>query len=173
MTAQEVIEELKLLPLHSEGGYYSRVWYAPEKVPPPHEGKAGTYRSSSAIYYLITSEDHGFSHLHSLKSHELWHFYGGSSVEMHLFTPGKPYESSILGMELTMGERPLVPVMAGCWMAARLKNPAEGSWALVGNSLAPSFEIADYQEPSLNEMLDQWPEQEGIIKELIPSGGQG
>lgn len=128
MKAEEVIELLDLNPLDQEGGFFRRIWTSSLPAVTPPEGKATSYAASSAIYYLITSES--YSHLHSLKSDELWHFYQGDPVELYLF----PAQSSLypqkvtLGMNLSARESPFYPVPAGTVFGARLKKENGLSW---------------------------------------------
>lgn len=64
MTAEEIIRILKLEPLETEGGMYSKNWFSPRKI----NGVPYT----QAIYYLLT--DQSFSHMHRLTSDEVYHF---------------------------------------------------------------------------------------------------
>lgn len=155
LSAEEVIELLQLSPLEGEGGFYRRIWTSPHSASPPSGGKAASYRAGSAIYYLITESS--FSSLHYLKSDELWHFYLGDAVDLFLFPQHKDEapQKIQLGRDLAAGERPFSPVPAGTLMGARLR---EGEWALLGNTLTPSFEAEDYSLVTTEEALKKWPD---------------
>jgi len=167
MKAEEIIDLLDLSPLDQEGGFFRRIWTSSIPAETPSGGRAASYAASSAIYYLITSES--YSHLHSLKSDELWHFYQGDSVELYLFpAQGSLYPQKVtLGTNLQEGERPFCSAPAGTVFGARLK---EGEWALLGNTVTPSFEVEDFETVSCNEALKRWPDYAEWIENLCGEG---
>ena len=102
----------------------------------------GPRRAGTAIYYLL--EPGTFSEMHKLKSDELFHFYAGDPVEqIQLFGSGAG-ERILLGSDLAAGQRPQVVVRRGVWQGARLVEG--GAWALLGCTVTPGFEYADYEE---------------------------
>jgi predicted cupin superfamily sugar epimerase len=125
MTAAELIALLDLAPLPAEGGFYRE-----------------TYRSahSTAIYYLLTPECH--SRLHRLTGDEVYHFYLGDPVEMLLLSPTGDGEVVLLGPDLVAGQRVQVVVPGGVWQGSRLLPG--GAWALLGTTMAPPFQFADF-----------------------------
>ena len=116
MNADEVVELLGLEPLSDEGGMWAPTWRDD---------------LSSAIYYLMRPGD--FSALHRLPGPELWHHYAGAAVEMLLLAPDGTVSRPVLGDNLISGQRPMVAVPAGVWMAAG----TTGDWSLTGATLAP------------------------------------
>ena len=119
-----MIDLLGLEPLTGEGGQWAQTW---------RDGH------SSAIYFLVRPGD--FSALHRLGGVELWHHYAGAAVEMLLLGPGGAVLRSRLGDDLAAGERPVVAVGAGTWMAAG----TTGEWSLVGTTMAPPFDEATFE----------------------------
>src|SRR3954467_13774746 len=82
LTAQQVIEKLRLVPLTIEGGYFRETYRAPLVIPHirlKHE-YGGERNASTAIYYLLVPDT--FSVIHRVKSDEVFHFYAGDPVEM-------------------------------------------------------------------------------------------
>ena len=77
-----------------------------------------------------------FSALHRLSGPELWHHYAGAPVEMLLLEPGGAVSRPMLGDDLGSGQRPMVAVPAGVWMAAT----TTGDWSLTGATLAPPYD---------------------------------
>lgn len=124
MDANEVIELLGLHPLVDEGGQWAQTWRD---------------EHSSAIYFLLRPDD--FSALHRLGGVELWHHYSGAAVEMLLLEPGGTVLRPQLGDDLAAGERPVVAVGAGTWMAAGTC----GEWSLVGTTMAPPFDNVSFE----------------------------
>ncbi len=124
MDADDVIELLGLEPLAGEGGQWAQTWRD---------------EHSSAIYFLLRPGD--FSALHRLGGVELWHHYSGAAVEMLLLEPGGTVLRPLLGDDLTAGERPVIAVEAGTWMAAG----TTGDWSLVGTTMAPPFDDASFE----------------------------
>ena len=95
----------------------------------------------TAIYYLLKPGT--FSALHRLPGDEIFHHYLGDSVEMLLLHPSGAGEVVRLGKDLAAGERPQVMVPGGAWQGSRLVEG--GKVALLGCTVSPGFEYADYQ----------------------------
>lgn len=144
MTAREVIDLLHLAPLAGEGGYFRETY----RSPIVKEGRA----LSTAIFYLLTAQT--VSLFHRLKSDEIWHFYQGDVVELVMLHPDRSMEEVQLGTNLARGQRSQVVIPAGSWQGARLADG--GAWSLMGCTVAPGFEFADWElaEPEL--LLQQY-----------------
>ena len=108
--------------------------------------------NSSAIYYLMTPGD--FSALHRLSSPELWHHYCGAPVQMLLLKPSGLAEHPVLGPDLAAGQRPVVVVETGVWMAAE----TTGEWSLVGTTMAPPFDHQGFELADAGELICQYPD---------------
>ena len=158
------IEKYTLRP-HPEGGYYSETYRANEKVPvnalPARF--AGDRSFSTGIYFLL--ETHNFSAFHRIKSDEMWHFYAGEALEIFVIDEEKREMQVIrLGDDPEKGETFQAVVPAGAWFASR---PAQGSaYALVGCTVAPGFDFADFEMAERRALQMQFPEFGQIIQEL-------
>jgi uncharacterized protein len=161
--AQYWIDRLDLSP-HPEGGYY-RVTYqstltiAQGALPSAFRGDR---YASTAIYFLLSGSD--FSAFHRLASDELWHFYAGNGLIVHVIDPQGNYSELQLGRALESGEVFQAAVKAGCWFASRPKDSA--GFALVGCTVAPGFDFADFEMAKRSELIASYPEHRRLIEEL-------
>ena len=80
------------------------------------EKDAAGRESYSSIYYLLT--EHSFSHMHRLKTDEIYHYYMGDGLELLLLYPDGTSEIKVLGTRLSDGEVPQFRVPAGVWLTA-------------------------------------------------------
>ncbi|WP_370511870.1 cupin domain-containing protein [Telmatospirillum sp. J64-1] len=164
LTAEKVIALLDLVPHPEEGGFFRETWRAGEGIEPSALPGRYTGRRSfgTAIYYLLTPGT--FSHLHRLKSDEVFHFYLGDPVEQLHLNPDGTSRRVVLGTDLEAGQSPQVVVPAGVWQGARLVDG--GRLALLGCTVAPGFEFADYDHGKAEDMLAGWPDQAELIGKL-------
>ncbi len=157
MTA-ELVERLGLIPLPGEGGHYRETWRAEETA--PAEILPARYRGDrafgSAILYLLTSEPDSFSALHRLATDEVYHFYLGDSVEMLLLHPDGRSEKGVLGPDLLGAEKVQFVVPRGVWQGSRVAPG--GRWALLGTTMAPGFDLADYEAGDRDELIARYPD---------------
>jgi hypothetical protein len=160
-TADQIRTLLHLKPHPEEGGYFIETYRSSETIsekalPSRYKGRRffGT-----AIYYLLTTQT--FSALHRLRSDEIFHFYSGDPVEMlQLWSDGSG-RVVILGSDILNGMQPQVVVPRGVWQGARLlKN---GKFALLGATVSPGFEFADYESGRRDELVKSYPEFRGLI----------
>ena len=164
LTAGELIKALDLQPLPLEGGYYRETYRAPIRLPaaalPDH------YRTdkalSTAIYYLLTPQT--FSALHRLPSDELFHFYLGSPVQMLQLWPDGQGRIVTLGSEVLAGQSPQVMVPRGVWQGSCLLPG--GSYALLGTTMAPGFDFADYEPGNAEQLIAAYPAYAELIRQL-------
>jgi len=161
MTADDVKAMLGLVPHPREGGWFVRTYEADEMVDVDARYD-GVRRTSTAIYYLL--EPGTFSEMHVLESDEIFHHYAGGAVEMlQLFADGSS-RRVVIGKDLAAGERPQVLVARGVWQGSRLMR-AEG-WALLGCTVSPGFEFADYRSGTAAELVERWPGEAEMIAAL-------
>ncbi|MEN9847275.1 MAG: hypothetical protein RL368_15 [Pseudomonadota bacterium] len=152
------ITELGLEP-HPEGGFYRRSYTANCRALP--ENFASERPVASAIYYLLPATQ--FSALHRIKSDELWHFYTGGGLSIYVITPEGELKILRLGLDLARCEQPQQLVPAGCWFGARV---AHGEYVLVGCTVAPAFDFADFELGKRAELLATYPQHADIIERL-------
>ncbi len=165
-TAQYWIDRLNLVP-HPEGGYYresyrSAISIAREALPPEFTGPRLV---STAIYFLL--EGNNFSAFHRLRSDELWHFYAGTAITVHIIEPDGGYSEIQLGSDPEAGDFPQAVVKAGCWFASRVRDP--GAFALAGCTVAPGFDFADFELGKRSELVRLFPQHREWIERLTRS----
>jgi predicted cupin superfamily sugar epimerase len=160
LTAEEVKRLLGLAPHPREGGWYVRTWESAEMlvVDARYDGPR---RTSTAIYYLLEPET--FSEMHRLKSDEIFHHYLGGPVEMLQLLPDGSSERVVIGRDLVAGERPQVTVARDICQGSRLLS---GDFALLGCTVSPGFEFADYEDADRATLTAQWPQWAELIAGL-------
>lgn len=156
MTADEIKKLLRLEPHPCEGGWFRQTWRAEEIIPKsalsvryPAERAAGT-----AIYYLL--EPHTFSELHRLASDEIFHFYLGDPVEMLQLWPDGNVKTVVLGQDIAASQYVQMHVPKNVWQGSRLL--AGGSFALLGCTVSPGFDYADYESGNKEALIEKYPE---------------
>jgi predicted cupin superfamily sugar epimerase len=162
-TASYWIEKLGLIP-HPEGGYY-RQTYRSELVFPQAALPArfeGSRAASTAIYFLLEGED--FSAFHRLRSDEMWHFYSGGALTVYAIEKDGSCREIQLGSDPGRGQVFQAVVKAGNWFASRLRDPK--SFALVGCTVSPGFDFADFELAKREELVRQYPQHRGLIERL-------
>jgi uncharacterized protein len=162
-TAQALITTLDLRP-HPEGGWFAEVFRSPDQLPPSAlpERYLGSRAYVSSILFLLNEQE--LSRFHRLQSDELWHFYEGVPLRLHLLHPDGTYTTETLGRDFSRGERCVIPVRRHVWMAAELVTP--NGYALAGCTVAPGFAFTDFQLALRRDLLDAYPDQSGIIERL-------
>jgi predicted cupin superfamily sugar epimerase len=158
MTAEEIKSLLKLEPHPAEGGFFRQTYVCMEKVALPR----GVRSTGTAIYYLL--EAGNFSEMHVLTSDEVFHFYLGDPVEMLQLYPDGRSAVFILGPDLAAGQHVQLVVPAGVWQGARLIG--NGKAALLGCTVTPGFDYADYRSASYSELAEKWPQEAERIRAL-------
>jgi hypothetical protein len=164
LDAAALIARLGLAPHPREGGYFVETYRSDERITrgalPARYGAERTL--GTAIYYLLTPST--FSEMHCLASDEIFHFYLGDPVEMLLLRADGSGEEFVLGTEIAAGMRPQLVVPCGVWQGARLR--AEGRFALLGTTVAPGFEYADFETGARAELLAAYPAHAPMILAL-------
>jgi uncharacterized protein len=157
------IEQLQL-EAHPEGGYFRQTykadWLVPEAALPP--GFTGARAVSTAIYFLL--EGMSFSAVHRLRSDEIWHFYTGEPLVVHVIEPEGKYSSILLGRDLEAGQVPQAVVRAGCWFASHVADWK--SFGVVGCTVAPGFDFEDFELGRREELVAKYPQHRELIDRL-------
>lgn len=132
-TARDIIKALKLLP-HPEGGYYKEVYRSNSVL---HSPTVDAERPAlTCIYFLL--EKGQVSRFHRVKHDEVWNFYLGDPLRLIELNAGKK-------SEIRLGQTQNPPcfqhtIQANNWQAAE----TTGEYSLVGCSVAPGFDFADF-----------------------------
>ena len=155
VTAQNIIEQLSLIPLDGEGGYYRQTFKDPSLVLWTPEHKGTTSRPAvTTIYYLVTPDQ--FSALHKLPQTEIIHFYLGSPVEMVQISPDGELKKITLGQDIKSGHQLQVVINKNVWQGTRLVDG--GNWALMGATVSPGFEFEDLEVAAQKSLISHYPQ---------------
>ena len=164
--ASDLIARLGLVPLAVEGGYYRQTWIAADRL--PAEGLDRRYGrakpAGTAIYYLLTDEPDSFSAMHRLPTDVVYHFYLGDPVQLLLLREDGAVETPILGQGLAQGQHVQFTVPRGVWQGSRLLPG--GRFALLGTTMAPGFDAADYEGGARAALSARYPFAAGLIARL-------
>jgi len=150
MDRETIIRELRLEPLPQEGGMFRRKFKD---------------ENSTSIYFLL--EQNEPTMLHRLPGPEIFHFYAGAPVRIHILGPEQgEARQPVLGIGLAEGERPQILVPGSTWQAAE----TTGAWSLVGTTMAPGFHWDRFQVAKRKHLLQGWPEEREVIEAHTPPG---
>ncbi len=155
-SADDIIRMLDLQPLPEEGGRFRVTWTSSQGM----SGRA----CGSAIYFLLTPGPDGFSAFHVLGTDEIYHYYAGDPVELHVLDADGSHKKIILGAGLEKGETPQAVVPGGAVQGSRLV--IGGEYALLGTTMAPAFTPQDFHLSSRAELLARFPDQAELITAL-------
>jgi predicted cupin superfamily sugar epimerase len=161
MTADEIKRLLKLGPHPVEGGFFRRTYTSDVSV----ALLRGVRPYGTAIYYLL--EAGSFSEMHVLASDEIFHFYLGDPVEMLQLHPNGDARVVTLGHDLAAGQHIQMLVPGGVWQGMRLAG--DGQWALMGCTVTPGFDFADYRSGKYADLVATWPAEAERIRGLTRS----
>lgn len=154
---------------HPEGGYFRETYRSDETV----DGQAlpdrfgGARAFCTAIYFLLEGRD--FSAFHRIRSDEIWHFYAGAPLTIHVIAPAGAYSAAVLGRGVETGETFQTVVKAGCWFGALVSDAT--SYSLVGCTVAPGFAFEDFELASRHELLARYPQHSVLIERLTRGTG--
>lgn len=161
--ADEWIRALGLVP-HPEGGFYRETYRAKEILAASGLPKrySGRRPLSTAIYFLLRSGE--VSKLHRLKSDEVWHFYDGSPLRLHILKPDGGYSAPVLGRRTGRRAEFQLVVPRGAWFGAEVVG--RGSFSLIGCTIAPGFEFADFKLGRRADLIKRFPRRRRLIERL-------
>ncbi|GAB3642145.1 cupin domain-containing protein [Spirosoma arcticum] len=163
MNAQDYIQSLNLQP-HPEGGFFAETYRSAESIPqsalPDRFDGARVF--GTAIYFLL--ESHHFSALHRIQADEIWHFYAGGPLEVFVINPDAILMVIQLGNDPTKGEVFQAVVPAGCWFGSKAAPGTD--FSLVGCTVAPGFDFADFEMGDRTALLREFPQHQMVIEML-------
>ena len=163
MNVQELIDFYQLQP-HPEGGFYRQSYRSTivvDQAALPVQFK-GNRLISTAIYFLLPAGS--FAAFHRIKSEELWHFYAGVSVHIHVIHPDGQYELLKLGPNFQEGQSYQLKVPAGVWFAAEPSSSI--GFSFVGCTVSPGFDFADFEMGSSDQLIGEYPDLTDIVSRL-------
>ncbi|MDP2599522.1 MAG: cupin domain-containing protein [Deltaproteobacteria bacterium] len=163
ITVEELVKTFGLLP-HPEGGFFKETYRDARKIEKealPEKFK-GDRNISTAIYFLLPKGTK--SRLHRIHADEVWHFYLGGSLTIVQIAPDGKMEKITLGSDVNKDEKLQYVVPAGYWFGA---YPNEGGqFSLVGCTVSPGFDFADFEMGKREELLKQYPNAQKEIEFL-------
>jgi predicted cupin superfamily sugar epimerase len=165
MKPKDVIELLGLQKHPREGGYFRETYRSDGTTDGTIATHGGVRNYSTCIYYLVTAQE--FSEFHRLKTDEVFHFYAGDAVDLHMIESSGNLVTLGLGSDLSKGDRPQAVVPQNTWQGLCLKEG--GAWALLGCTVAPGFDYLDYEHGSAESLLKEFPSLRNIILKLTRS----
>ena len=169
-TVEALCALLGLVPHPIEGGFFAETYRSRDLL--PGDALPARYRgaraAATAIYYLLTPET--FSAMHRLGSDEIFHFYLGDPVEMLQLAPDGSHRVVVIGPDLEAGQRPQMVVPRGVWQGARLRPG--GRLALLGTTVAPGFDYADYETGARAALLASYSAARDLVTALTREPGE-
>lgn len=151
---KNIVAKLDMKP-HPEGGFYKETYRSDGVIPKDTLGHrfSGARNYCTGIYFLLTSEN--FSAFHRIQQDEMWHFYGGSSLYVHVINANGVYTRHIVGMNLDEGEIPQLVVPADCWFASSVKE--KDNYSFVGCTVSPGFDFEDFELAERSKLIQEFP----------------
>lgn len=164
ISASQIVATLNLKRIPLEGGHFVETYRSAEHIPKEalSESYSGTRPYATAIYYLLKPDT--FSAMHRLHGDEIYHFYLGDPVEMLQIWPDGSARIRSLGLDILNGMELQVVVPGGVWQGCRL-SPG-GKFALLGTTMAPGFDPADYEHARRDELIKFCPDAQDLIRAL-------
>jgi uncharacterized protein len=157
MKAEYLVRKLSM-EKHPEGGYFRQTYKSDRQF--TLEGYDGPRSAGTAIYYLLKSGQ--FSAFHRMRSDEVWHFYEGSALALHIIESDGCLKTVILGKDPRKEQVFQAAVKAGNWFAASVVR--SGSYSLVGCTVVPGFEYQDWEMGDRDTLLNEYPAHKKIIE---------
>lgn len=159
-TALDDILKHFALSSHPEGGAYLETYRSLQNG--VFEGFTDKKSASTGIFFLLKKDE--FSSFHRIKSDEMWHFYLGGPLAIVEINPQGDISTTILGHNISFGEKLQYTVPAGNWFAS---YPLPGSlFSFVGCTVSPGFDFNDFELATRKELTKDFPQHDKVIKKL-------
>ncbi len=155
MEKQQIIDRLQLEP-HVEGGYFKRIYASTASVSLSNDKERALVTS---IYYMLT-EDNRIGRMHRNESDIIHYFLGGSPLSYTLLSPQGELIETILGNDLSAGQKLTLIVKGGYWKATELMS---GSYGLIAEAVTPGFDYDDMELAAESSLQTAHPE---LVKKL-------
>eukprot|EP00092_Neocalanus_flemingeri_P001214 GFUD01001293.1.p1 GENE.GFUD01001293.1~~GFUD01001293.1.p1 ORF type:complete len:200 (+),score=46.87 GFUD01001293.1:90-602(+) len=166
-TAEQIISTLDLAP-HPSGctGWFRQTFASSTNVQTP----GGERSASTAIFFLQKFGQK--SAFHRQRSDEVFHFYQGAALTLYLIDQEGELQKTVLGMDLSKGERPQAVIPAECWVAQRIDGGVDkeknknGDFCLTGATVSPGWHLDDKDFLSTEELVKLYPQHTMLILEF-------
>ena len=149
---------------HPEGGYFKETYRSTKEIEVGNlnVGFSGKRNLCTGIYFLIDSAN--FSSFHRIKSDEMWHYYAGDPLIVHMIDLNGNYLTQKIGANIGKGEQLQYVVPANYWFASEVADG--GEYSLVGCTVSFGFDFDDF-ELADNSLLEKYPNHYKRIKRLL------
>lgn len=163
-TAQKLIDKLNLAPLPGEGGMFREIYRAQDTIPRSvlPDRFDGDRAYATSIYYLLQAGE--LSIMHRLHQDEVWHFYQGNPLVLGIIDLDGTARKVHMGHDMDSGEQLQLVLYAGQIFGAQVETP--DGFSLVGCTVAPGFEYADFEAPSRSWLLSNYPRHKNLIMQF-------
>jgi len=160
---QKYVDALQMQP-HPEGGYFKETYRSSQQIGVAHGDNGHVVQRSvcTGIYFLLVQGN--FSAFHKIRSDEMWHFYAGDALEVLEIDVNAELRCTRLGSNILQGEVHQHVVPAHTWFASRVADG--GTFSLVGCTVAPGFDFADFELAKRNTLSAEFPQYSQLITEL-------
>lgn len=155
-TADYFIEKLDMI-AHPEGGFYKESFKSETAYSQNNDSRA----LWTSIYFLLRTGE--ISHLHRLKSDEMWYYHAGEALSIYMISPEGELTIEQLGLNITNGEKPQVLVPKGYIFGSAMN---QNGFSLVGCMVSPGFDFKDFELFNKEELIKQYPTHIDIIEKL-------
>lgn len=161
-----LVSKLELLP-HPEGGFYKETYRSDGVIQKEElaDEFSGPRNYCTGIYFLLTEGN--FSAFHKINQDEMWHFYEGDPLRVHMIDVNGTYSYQDIGLDLDIGQLPQFIVPAGVWFASEVSDG--GNYSLVGCTVSPGFDFDDFELASRRDLMNNFPEHKALISSLTRS----
>ncbi|TWO31680.1 cupin domain-containing protein [Seonamhaeicola sediminis] len=160
---EEIVNILDMQP-HPEGGFFKETYRSKGLIREKdlNDYINGKRNYCTGIYFLLTSDS--FSAFHRINQDEMWHFYKGTPLKLHIISEKGNYSNVIVGNNLEKGEVPQFTVNARDWFASEVVD--NGDYALVGCTVSPGFDFRDFELANRETLISKFPQHSEIITKL-------
>ncbi len=174
LDADRVVALLGLSPLPWEGGFFRETYRSDAAItghalPPRYLARDTPRAACTHIYFLLRTGV--VSAMHLVRSDEVFHHYLGDPVEQLWLLPDASSRLVVIGTDLEAGHVPQAIVPAGTWQGARVHPQGTHGFALLGCSVSPGFDWADFELGDRRTLAQGWPDRADLIEALCPDNG--
>jgi predicted cupin superfamily sugar epimerase len=169
--AGRLIAHYHMQPVPDEGVWFSVSYGSGDTLdgtalPSRYGGRP--HSAGSAILVVATRRD--FSAMHRLQTDEVWHFYGGTPLELLLLYPNGEGRTVTLGPNVFAGQYPQFTVPRGVWQGSAPMGGARDAYSFVGTQMSPAFDDADFEIGYRDSLERQYPRFAAQIARLTRPG---
>jgi len=159
----QIIHILELQP-HPEGGFFRENYRSNGMIQSESldSSYSGERNYATSIYFLLTTET--FSAFHRIKQDEIWHFYDGSPIDLHIISEEGNYTKTRIGRDIIHGETPQFVVPGGSWFGATVVR--KDDFTLLGCTVSPGFDFRDFELGMRDNLIGKFPQHTELITQL-------